>query len=244
MGRAATILLVDDELLFRAGLGAVLESEGYRVIAAGNGAEALTALGAQPVDLILADVVMPGMDGYQFFRHVMRRADWRSIPFVFMTAHRPGDILAVSELGASGYITKPVDLDQLVDTLASHLRANSAPEAHAQRAAAHLAGADSWSLGRLQIDARQHRVCMDGEPVALSAREFRLLERLAVHANRIVSSEELAAAAYGAAESRTPAETLLRSLVRSLRRKLGYAPGDMGCIKNVHGVGYMLVPPR
>lgn len=243
MGRAATILLVDDELLFRAGLEAVLESEGYRVIAAGNGAEALTALAAQPVDLILADVVMPGMDGYQFFRHVMRRADWRSIPFLFMTAHRPENILAVSELGASGYVTKPVDLDRLIDTLADHLRANGAPEARAQHAATPM-GADSWSLGRLEIDARQHRVCMDGAPVALSAREFRLLERLAVHANRIVSSEELAAAAYGAAQSRAPAETLLRSLVRSLRRKLGYQPGDMGCIKNVHGVGYMLIPPR
>jgi DNA-binding response OmpR family regulator len=98
-------------------------------------------------------------------------------------------------------------------------------------------------VGKLRVDPVQHRVWLDGEPIRLAVKEFTLLEYLARRVNQVVSPQELVRATHGLDTDQVEAGALLRSLIRSLRRKLGYQAGDMGCIENVRGVGYRLVSP-
>jgi DNA-binding response OmpR family regulator len=99
------------------------------------------------------------------------------------------------------------------------------------------------TLGELWIDTDQYHVSLGGRPIKLSAREFRLLECLARRSREVVPLQELLKATHALDTDPVEAGELLRPLIRSLRRKLGYSTGDMGCIQNVRGVGYLLIPP-
>ena len=104
-----SILVVDDEPNFLDNVRLALEAESYRVLSAGNGVEALAVLHSQPVNLILADIAMPDMNGYQLYERVRERPQWLTIPFVFLTARKlDSDIRYGKELGVDGYLTKPI----------------------------------------------------------------------------------------------------------------------------------------
>jgi DNA-binding response OmpR family regulator len=96
-------------------------------------------------------------------------------------------------------------------------------------------------LGWLRIELGQYRVWLHDEPLSLSNTEFRLLETLVVHADRVVSLSDLVQVTHGLDATHTEASGLLRPMVRSLRRKMGHEAGDLGCIESVRGVGYRLV---
>jgi putative two-component system response regulator len=123
-----TILIVEDHVVLRDGWQAMLENEGYRVITADHGLEALEKMRApgpasgSPPDMILSDIVMPEMDGYAFLEAVRSRPEWVSIPFVFLTARREReDLFAGKLLGAEDYLTKPVTRQDLLGTIQSRL---------------------------------------------------------------------------------------------------------------------------
>jgi DNA-binding response OmpR family regulator len=99
-------------------------------------------------------------------------------------------------------------------------------------------------VGQLQIDTLQHRVLLSGRIIRLSAREFKLLEYLARRANEVVPLQELVQITHKLEADHKEASVLLRPLVRSLRRKLGYPAGELGCIESVRGIGYQLIPPN
>jgi len=117
-----TILLVEDSDVLRQGLKSLLEQENYQVITGGNGKEALEKMESDPPDLILADILMPEMDGYALFEAVRSRPEWISIPFIFLTARRERKhILAGKRLGAEDYLLKPISPEDLLTAIRSRL---------------------------------------------------------------------------------------------------------------------------
>ena len=244
METVASILVVDDQPVTLYGVKEILETTGYRVLTARDGVEALAVLKSQPVDLILADIAMPRMNGYQLHKRVVENPRRVAIPFLFLTARAmDSDIRYGKELGVDDYLTKPIEPEDLLATIRGRLRrAQQLAQCSAQPILRPAWGSDVLVLGRLRIEPGQHRVWLDGQRIELSAREFSLLECLACQANKVVSLQELAKVTHGLDTDHIEAGTLLRPLIRSLRRKLGYPAGELGCIENVRGVGYRLIP--
>jgi DNA-binding response OmpR family regulator len=222
-----------------------LETAGYRVLTAGDGAEALALLEAQRVDLILADIAMPRMNGYQMYERIVENPAWVGIPFLFLTARAlDSDIRYGKALGVDDYLVKPIEPEDLLAVVRGKLRrARQLAQSTAEPTLVPAGKADVLDLGSLRIDPGQHRVWLKGRQVEMSAREFRLLECLAQHATEVVSLQELIQSTHGLDTDRVEAGGLLRPLVRSIRRKLGYPTGHVGCIESVRGVGYRLFPP-
>lgn len=240
----ATILVVDDQPDLLDSLRLTLETSGYRVVTAANGADALAALQAGPVDLILADIAMPQMNGYQLYERVRENPAWVPIPFLFLTVRTmDSDIRYGKELGVDDYLTKPIQPEDLLATL--HGRLRRARELAGLTAAPAVSPVDDdgyLTIGRLRIEPGEHRVWLDDQAVKLSAKEFGLLEYLGRRAGKVVPSQDLIRITHALETDYVEAGTLLRPLIRTLRRKLGYGVGDMGCIENVRGVGYRLTP--
>lgn len=242
----ATILVVDDEKDLLEGLKLTLERAGYEVLAVGNGSEALEMLALRPVDLILSDIAMPTMNGYQLYEKVVARSDWVSIPFIFLSARGMGsDIRYGRELGVDDYLIKPFRAADLLAVVRGCLRrAQRVAQVAPPTPPGPAEGANVLDLERLQIYPGQHKVLLDDRPISLSVREFRLLECLGRRPHEVIPLEELIRATHTLETDYSDASSLLRPLVRSLRRKLGYKPGDMGCILSKRGVGYFLTPPH
>jgi len=246
MATIASILVVDDQPEILENLALMLEVEGYRVVTANDGLEALDSLESEPVDLILADIAMPRLNGYQLYERVRENPQWAMIPFLFLTARAlDSDIRYGKELGVDDYLTKPIQPEDLLAAVSGRLRrARQLAQLAPQLAPTQTAASRPLDLGRLQIDPSQHRAWMDGDSLQLSAREFALLEYLAQRANQVISAQELIRVTHELDTDKVEAGTLLRPLIRSLRRRLGYPVGQVGCIENVRGVGYRLVPPE
>jgi DNA-binding response OmpR family regulator len=245
----ATILVVDDQPEIVENLAMVLEAEGYYVLTAADGIEAFEKLESLPADLIIADIAMPRMNGYQLYERVRENPAWLTVPFIFLTARAlDSDVRYGKELGVDDYLTKPIQPEDLLAVVQGRLkRARQLQQAQAAPAASPAprpsASPGTIELGQLRIDPRQHRIWLDNQPVRLSAREFILLETLARRAGQVLSPQELILATHDLETDKIEAGSLLRPLIRSLRRKLGYDVGHVGCIENVRGVGYRLIPP-
>ncbi|GAB4481121.1 MAG: response regulator [Anaerolineae bacterium] len=240
---SSTILLVDDDPVFLAGLAEFLAAEGYGVITARDGAEALAVLRSNPVDLILADVAMPRMNGYQLFRSVRAKPYGQALPFVFISSRSlDSDIQFGLEIGAHAYVTKPVDYDELIAKLDTALGDGGARR-RAQLRVVPGGGAECWALGRLVIFPDRYQAYLDGRRLSLSAREFKLLRCLAKSPNEAVSLQDIIKQTHDTEMTEPQAGRVIRPLVRSLRRKMGFQPGEIGCIKNVRAFGYILISP-
>jgi DNA-binding response OmpR family regulator len=255
------ILVVEDQAAMRRSIAMGLELSGYGVVAALDGCEALAVLRKQPVDLILADIAMPKMNGYQLYEALRRDARWALVPFVFISARGlDSDIRFGKSLGADDYLVKPFVLEDLLAIVAGRLRraaevaqAVAAPQGHVgssglapDEAPAPPAGAQPGAppgvleAGPLRIHPKQHRVWKDGREVELSPSEFAFLETLVRRPGEAVALTELCRITHGLETNHLEAGNLLYALVRSLRRKLGNPAGEMGCIESVRGIGYRL----
>jgi DNA-binding response OmpR family regulator len=123
MRRVASILVVDDQPTLLESLGFALKATGYEVLTASDGLEALTVLQSQPVDLIVADIVMPRLNGYQLYECVRANPDWLAIPFMFLTGRKlDSDVRYGKELGVDDYLTKPIQPEDLLAAVQSKLR--------------------------------------------------------------------------------------------------------------------------
>ena len=243
-----SILVVDDENLLRDAIRLILESAGYKVVTAVNGLDALDVLRTHSVSLIVSDIAMPQMNGYQLFTQVRRNPAWANIPFILLSARDlDSDIRYGKELGIDDYLVKPIHRADLLATVRGKLRRarqwTQSPSTPGLSSTAEADASTFLQVGQIKIDPQQHQVWFQDHEVKLSVREFKLLEQLAQHAGTIVSPEVLIRNTHELETDRVDAGNLLRPLVRSLRRKLGYPTGDMGCIENVRGVGYRLSPP-
>jgi DNA-binding response OmpR family regulator len=223
------ILLVDDDALLRRSLAFNLEKAGYHVSTAATAEDALAQAHLEPLDLVLLDIGLPGMDGLDALRSLQRQTE---VPVIFLTARRRElDQVLGLELGADDYVTKPFDIDVLLARIKAVLR-------RASPAAGPVAV--PLTVGDLTIDPVAHTVTVGGQAVELTPREFDLLHALAMEAGSVVSVDDLLGQVWGAEYVGEPQVVYVH--VRWLREKLEEDPSHPRRIVTVRGRGYKLVP--
>jgi DNA-binding response OmpR family regulator len=239
----ASILVVDDQPLSLATLQAALELDGYQIHTASNGLEALEILKVTPIDLIIADIAMPKMNGYQLYEAVRIQAKWVHIPYIFLTARSmDSDIRYGKELGVDDYITKPFQLDDLRATISGKLRRwRNQIEIARESEYTQPQPEGTIVIDNLSIQPQQHRVLVGTNEVKLSIKEFSLLLHLAQNIGNVTSLEELCEVTHELKTNRVEAGSLLYPLIRSLRQKLKKGNFNAERIQTVRGVGYYLV---
>ncbi len=238
MSDPQTILVVDDQPALLANIQFTLQAAGYRVLTAADGVEAIDLLRTQQIDLVLADIAMPRLNGYQLFEQMQQEQAWAFIPFILLTARAmDSDIRYGKQLGVDDYLTKPVEPEDLLATVQGKLRRADHLAALERPQMAAPAGHETLTAGNLRVDTRQHRVWLSEHEISLSAREFALLAHLARHPNRLFSGQELVRITHDLETDEMDAGSLIRPLILSLRRKIGQAAR----IENVRGVGYRLI---
>lgn len=247
MQKNKAILIVDDDPLMCEAVTKVLQEVGYPVTMAFDGQKALDLLNKQSFDLILADIEMPMLNGYQLLQHVRQHPDWCKVPLVFLSGRNlDSDIRFGKQLGADDYLVKPLNVPDLLACVEGklirfeHLTKNvstALPIPQSQQSSC-------YQVGSLRINPRQHRAWQGDDSLSLSAREFALLNELASCAGDVVSPQSLVKVTHNLNVDENEAGVLIRPLIRTLRRRLGYSTGEASCIENVRGVGYRLLPPQ
>lgn len=226
MVKKPTILVVDDEPSIVRLVQLKLESDGMHVRTAHTGGDALAVLGDEPIDLVVLDVTMPGMDGFETLRHI--RAD-SNVPVIMLTARTLDmDKLRGLTSGADDYVTKPFNPDELAARITSVLRRTSG-----QR----LGTPGQLRYGDVQIDLEQRRVLKGDAEIHFSRTEWELLTELATNPGKVLLHRELLTRIWGS-EFRDESQ-YLRTWVSRLRSKLG----DDVHITTFPGLGYRLEPP-
>jgi two-component system phosphate regulon response regulator PhoB len=222
------ILLIEDEPDIAEVLQYNLEKEGFEVELAHRGDTGLEALRRQPPDLVLLDLMLPGVGGLELTRMLKREAATARLPIVMLTARgEEVDRIVGLELGADDYISKPFSPREVVLRVKAVLRRRQPQESDSER----------LEIGGIQLDVSGHQLRLRGEEVPLTATEFRLLRLLMERAGRVQTRGQLLSDVWGYAEdidSRT-----VDTHIRRLRRKLG---SEAERIETVIGVGYRLRP--
>lgn len=227
----AKILIAEDDANIRQGLVATLESDGYDVVAASDGAQALTLFGQHKYDLVLLDIMMPKASGYDVCREL--RARGASTPVLFLTAKgEEVDKVVGLKLGADDYVTKPFGVHELLARIEALLRRGRRGEAAAPAADSLPA---RFELGGATIDRRKFTVTVDGVEQSLTARELRLTEVFASHRGEVLTRDALLNAVWGVDYLGTT--RTLDQHVAQLRKKIVARDGK-DPITTVHGVGY------
>jgi DNA-binding response OmpR family regulator len=227
MADPVTILLVDDEESIQKLLRYPLEREGYRVVQARDGEEALERFVEGPVDLVVLDLMLPKVGGLEVCRR-MRKAE-STVPIIMLTARGDEvDKIVGLEIGADDYITKPFSIREFMSRVRALLRRAQLPPAAAR--------IDVIEGDGLRIDTAKRTVDVRGEPVELTYLEFELLRTLAANPGRVFSRATLLQDLWGGAEYRDPRTIDVH--VRHLREKIERDPGDPEFIFTVRGAGY------
>lgn len=224
MGKAH-ILAIEDETDIQELLRYNLTREGYRVTLAASGEEGLRLARSEMPDLILLDLMLPGMDGLEVCRRLLATEATRSIPIIMLTAKgEEADIVTGLELGAADYITKPFSPKVLIARIRAVLRRQ--PEAEAPTE-------EIIKIHDLVIHAGRHEVLVQGQPVDLTITEFRLLQLLARRPGWVFTRSQIVNRVHG--EDYPVTERSVDVQIVGLRKKLGPAGRY---IETVRGVGY------
>lgn len=223
------VLVCDDEKDILAALKIYLEAEGYHVLTAFNGREALDVFAREPVDLILLDIMMPGMDG---ITTMSRLREQSNVPVIFLTAKSEDtDKVLGLNVGADDYITKPFNPVEMLARVRSQLRrylqlGGSAPKPAVLR------------IGGVELDDNAKTVTLDGDPVALTPKEYDILHFLMQHPGKVFSPAEIYRTVW--AELPLNADNALAVHIRHIREKIEINPADPRYIKVVWGKGYKM----
>jgi DNA-binding response OmpR family regulator len=229
MPDSATILLVDDEDSVQKLLTYPLEHEGYRVLQARDGEEALARFADDHIDLVVLDLMLPKLDGLEVCRRLRAQS---TVPIIMLTARDDElDKVVGLELGADDYITKPFSIREFRSRVRALLRRAAVPATREGDPAAEII-----SAAGLEIDVPKRTVRVRGEPVQLTYVEFELLRTIAQRPGRVFSRQMLLEALWGGSEYREPRTIDVH--VRHLREKLERDPRDPEYIFTVRGVGY------
>jgi DNA-binding response OmpR family regulator len=228
----ARILVVEDELSLRGAIAYNLRREGHLVLEAGDGEEALALWARGPSNLVLLDLMLPKLDGFEVCRR-LRQAS--AVPIVMLTARSEEiDRVVGLEIGADDYVVKPFSMRELVARVKAILRRRELLEQEFQRAPA----ADQVVVGGLAIDPARRRVTREGLEIALKPKEFDLLLYLARHPGQVLSPDQLIESVWGY-DSLGDVGTV-RVHIRSLREKVERDPANPLVIQTVRGVGYRI----
>lgn len=217
------ILVVDDDPAIAEMLTIVLQGEGFRTVVVGDGVEAVKAAEEHNPDLILLDVMLPGMNGIDVCKAIRETS---TVPIVMLTARTDTvDVVLGLESGADDYVHKPFKPKELVARVRARLRRT--PEE---------APADTIEVADLKIDVPGHQVIRDGQEIALTPIEFDLLVTLASRPSQVFSREELLEQVWGYRKS---SDTRLVNVhIQRLRSKVEKDPDDPKIIQTVRGIGY------
>jgi DNA-binding response OmpR family regulator len=227
MPDSSTILLVDDEDSIQKLLTYPLEREGYRVLQARDGEEALTRFACERVDLVVLDIMLPKLDGLEVCKRLRAESE---VPIIMLTARDDElDKVLGLELGADDYITKPFSIREFRSRVRALLRRASVARQVDE-------GDDLITAEGLTIDLSRRAVEVGGQRVQLTYVEFELLRILASHPGRVYSRRMLLEALWGGADYREPRTIDVH--VRHLREKLERDPAEPEYILTVRGVGY------
>ncbi len=231
---AQTILVVEDEDTLRDELSYQLEQDGYRVVRAADGGEALEVFRKSKPDLILLDLMLPVMSGVEVTRVIRRESD---VPILILTARDSEvDKVVGLELGADDYVTKPFSLRELQARIRGLLRRVDRPSIPTTSDAAELV-----AVGRATIDLAGHRLLRDGVARPIKPKAFELLAFLLRHQGQVFSREQLLTDVWGydyAGETRT-----VDVHVHWLRAEIEEDPQNPTLLETVRGVGYVLRRP-
>ena len=229
--RKPFIAVVDDDPGLLKLVSEALEMEEYQAITAGDGNRGLQLVQDREPNLVLLDITMPGLDGFQVCERIR---DFSSVPVIMLTAKgRTEDVVRALDTGADDYITKPFSINELLARVKAVLRRTKFPEEMPQR---------PFICEELCIDFARHRVTVAGEEIALSPTEYRILCLLAVNAGKVLTQDHLLAEVWGT-EHNGHAHTL-RVAVARLRKKLGDDPRNLRFILTRPGMGYTLREPQ
>ena len=221
MAPAARVLVVDDEHSLRRLLRLYLEQEGYEVLEAQDGLEALSVVRRGRVDLALVDVMLPELDGFELVRRIRTES---AIPIIMITARgEEAQRIAGLEIGADDYVVKPFSAPEVVARVRAQLR----------RARGHFGAQEPIRVGPLTLDEEARRVTVDGREVELTRREFDLLAALLRDPGHAHTRDALLEQVWGSAYLQPKTVDVH---VAGLRRKLG----DAVQISSLRGVGYRL----
>ena len=221
-------MVVDDESKIREMVSSYLNNEGYESVEASNGYEVIDQLKQKEIDLILLDIMMPGMDGYQTLREI--RQINKKIPVILLTAKSDEvDKLIGLEMGADDYITKPFSLRELLARMKAVLRRTSSDDE---------ASADEEVLtrGSITVNLTNYEVYSNGEKISLTPTEFKILVALAQKPGRVFSRLQLMNIAMG--EAYANYERSIDTHVSNLRKKVEEDSANPKYIHTVYGIGY------
>jgi DNA-binding response OmpR family regulator len=226
------ILIVEDEISLQETLAYNLKRQGYEVLIAGDGLTGLDLARKEHPDIILLDVMLPGMDGFEVCRELRKEMD---TPILILTARDDEiDRVVGLELGADDYITKPFSMRELMARIKVRLRVSHLLQDKA--AAAPAEETEELKFGNLVIDLKRHEVQLENAPLALKPKEFDLLFYLAHNQGRVISRETLLEQVWGwdyVGDSRT-----VDVHIRWLREKIEKDPQTPERIITVRGAGY------
>jgi len=225
----ATVLVVEDDLAVRTLLRLLLEDEGYGVVEAATGVAAVDRFATESVDLVLLDVRMPGLDGFEVCRRIRRTS---MVPIIMVTAqHDSHDIVAGLEVGADDYVTKPFVDRELLARVRVQLR----------RRTEERETSVVLSFGSLELHVDEGRVTLAGEELALTKTEFRLLCHFAQQPKRVWNRDQLLVHVWGYDYSGDG--RLVDTHIARLRAKIERDPTDPQIIQTVRGLGYRFNAP-
>lgn len=222
------VLLVDDDETLVNLLGFALDSDGFSVSVARNGAEAIRTAAANRPDLVILDIMMPGVDGWEACTRMRQQAD---VPIILLSARgTEEDVIRGLALGADDYVKKPFAVRELLARVEALLR-RTGPEAEEQRQS-HL------TEGVLEIDLARHEVHLGGDLLQLTPTEFRLLAFLMRNRGRVVPQDEILTHVWGPGYAKE--KQYLKLFVHTLKKKIEADPGDPRYLHTVRGFGYRL----
>jgi phosphate regulon transcriptional regulator PhoB len=221
------VLIVEDESDLVKLLKYNLEKEGFKVGYATDGALALAEARRDPPDVVILDLMLPGLDGLEVCRQLRRNDRFARTPILILSARsEEADRVVGLELGADDYVTKPFSTREVIARVRALLRRNE--PAVPQRV--------KVNRGDIVIDPTAHSVCVSGRSVELSALEFKLLHYMALHPGMVFSRDQLLDGVWGNDRSVTPRSVDV--YVRRIREKIEVRPQQPAYVQTVHGVGY------
>lgn len=218
------VLVVEDDPEIREFLSIYLNSHELQVATAATGRQALLEFEQEPPDLVLLDVILPEMHGFDVCRALRSQS---TVPIIFLSCKwETADIVTGLELGGNDYVTKPFTPEELLARIRANLRD-------------HSSGEELLTFGPLQINATTYQVSRNGQPVSLSAKELQLLLFLARHRNRVFSVDELFSKVWTDASDSDVRTVMVH--ISNLRRKIEDNPANPRWIHTVRGFGYMFI---
>jgi DNA-binding response OmpR family regulator len=221
-----TIAIVEDEPSISEVIGVYLKRAGYKVRTYTDGLAALDGLTEQIPDLVILDIMLPGVDGFTVTRHLRDRSD---VPIILLTSRKEEiDRIAGLELGADDYVLKPFSPQELVSRVRAVLRRTQKSDPEQQKT--------SLEYPELNIDPQTRIVLVKDRPVELTAREFDMLYHLARHPRQVFSRDQLLESIWGTSEYIDPSTVTVH--IRRLREKIETDPTNPSHLLTVWGVGY------